>query len=83
MSYPNIRFPINGRSSRGISPRCSIVRYEIQRVASITGAPSPSHPSSAPVGQASTHREQLPQRFSAKGSSYSSSNSTRSEARKK
>src|SRR5690606_37415086 len=26
MSQPNTRLPINGRSSRGIAPRCSVVR---------------------------------------------------------
>src|SRR5207302_5396105 len=34
MSQPKIRFPINGRNSRGMLPRNSIVRNEIQRVLS-------------------------------------------------
>src|SRR5690606_17308655 len=39
MSQPNTRLPINGRSSRGIAPRCSLVRYEMHRRASMIGAP--------------------------------------------
>ena len=47
----------SGRSSRGIAPWCSIVRYEMQRRASSTYAST-----NAPVGHASRHARQLPQR---------------------
>jgi hypothetical protein len=43
MSQPKTRLPMSGRSSCGIAPRCSIVRYEMQRVASMTGARMDEH----------------------------------------
>ena len=59
-SQPNTRVPISGRSSRGIGPRCSIVRYEMQRRASSTNGPT-----NAPVGQASRQARHSPQRAAA------------------
>lgn len=56
-SQPYIRLPINGRRSSGIDPLCSIVRYEMQRVAS-----SRYGAGNAAVGQAVRQREQDPQR---------------------
>src|SRR6266404_2817868 len=56
-SQPKIRFPISDRSSRGMAPLSSIVRYEIQRRASKRcGALI------APVGQAVMQRSHVPQR---------------------
>lgn len=55
----------------------------MHRVASITGAPSASRPSNAPVGHASTHALHVPQRSSSNGASGSSSTSTSSVPMKK
>ncbi len=55
----------------------------MQRVASITGAPFASRPSSAPVGHASTHALHVPQRSSSNGASGSSSTSTSNVPMKK
>src|SRR5687768_8520259 len=55
-SQPYTRLPINGRSVSGILPLYSIVRYEMQRVAS-----SRYGAIIACVGQISMHLVQLPQ----------------------
>jgi hypothetical protein len=74
-----MRLPIAGRSASGISPWCSIVRYEMQRRASSWyGAVI------APVGQAGMQALQLPQRSFAgvstgNGRSVNSSPSMKSE----
>ncbi len=66
MSHPYSQSPIPVASSPGISPRCSIVRYEMHRRASSWyGAVI------AAVGHASMHRRQVPHRSTA-GSSASS-----------
>src|SRR5207253_850423 len=56
MSQPNSQSPSNGRNSRGIGPRCSIVWNDRQRRLSSTYGPV-----MAPVGQAAPHRVQPPQ----------------------
>jgi hypothetical protein len=61
-----------------MASRSSIVRYEMQRVAS-----SRRGPVKAFVGQASRHRVQVPQRSASKGSSgVSATSSSRSPTKK-
>ena len=55
-SQPNAHVPISGRSSSGIAPRCSMVRYAMHRRASITPGAT-----IAPVGHAGMHARHVPQ----------------------
>src|SRR5271157_4405627 len=67
ISQPYTCLPMASRNSSGIFPRNSMVRYEMQRRASSTYGST-----SAPVGQASRHCRQFPQR-SAGGASAGAS----------
>ncbi len=55
-SQPKMRLPIGRRSGSGIGPLSSIVRYEMQRLAS-----SSNGATIAPVGHASRHARHEPQ----------------------
>ena len=74
-SQPNTRVPMAMRSSRGMGPRFSMVRYEMQRRAS-----SDIGPLKAPVGHASRQARHSPHRLgggpAALGSSSTSSRSS-------
>ncbi|MNE96572.1 hypothetical protein D3C80_1947890 [compost metagenome] len=77
-SQPNTRLPIFDRSSTGMGPRNSMVRYEMQRRASSTYGPT-----NAWVGQMSRQAWQRPQCSLVVASSTGSGRSTNSSARKK
>ena len=64
MSQPKAQPSSCGASRPGSGPLCSMVRYAMHCVASSTRGST-----SAPVGQASRHRVQVPQRSSSKGES--------------
>ncbi|ODT04187.1 MAG: hypothetical protein ABS52_05920 [Gemmatimonadetes bacterium SCN 70-22] len=78
MSHPYSSSPSNGRKASGISPRCSMVRYEMHlRASSCRG------PSKASVGQASRHRVQFPHRSASNGALGCNSSATNSDPMKK
>ena len=78
MSQPNAQPSASGTNSSGIGPFCSMVRYEMHRVASSTcGA------TNAAVGQASRQRVQVPQWSSANGASMARSRSVNTVPMKK
>ena len=78
MSQPKTYPSIRSVSSSGMGPFCSIVRYEMHRVASSTRGAT-----KAPVGQASRQRVHEPQRSSSKGRSVGSARSVKTDPMKK